>query len=109
MDHHNEIFKLRNESSKFIYESLPSKDRPKYETFRTYLRVYFEVYDRLIGERKKAECRLLGWTVNLGKDQYYRAFKKYRGKLYAVYLGKHFDTLLAVEKIKRKMAEVGIE
>lgn len=43
-----------------------------------------------------------GWTLHKGKDGYFRLFKRHRGKIHGIYLGKYPDRERAEEKIREK-------
>lgn len=48
-----------------------------------------------------------GWTLTKS-GEYFRLFKKVRGKVKGIHLGKVFDREKAIEKIKNKEDELGI-
>lgn len=54
---------------------------------------------------KSSGHKILGWNIVKAKDGYFRAFKRFNGKMEGVYLGKNLDT--AQQKIKSKMGRMG--
>jgi hypothetical protein len=49
----------------------------------------------------KAPAKIGGWNVQLSKDGYYRLFRKIRGKVYSIYIGKELD----IEKAEMRIAD----
>ncbi|MDR3556795.1 MAG: hypothetical protein P4L55_18740 [Syntrophobacteraceae bacterium] len=48
-----------------------------------------------------ARTKIGGWNVQLSKDGYYRLFRKIRGKVYSIYIGKELD----IEKAEMRIAD----
>ena len=49
-----------------------------------------------------------GWNVQLGKDHYFRLFKKVRGRVRSIYLGRIYDVDKARARIRAKEEELGM-
>jgi len=58
-----------------------------------------------LGEKIKVD----GWNVVQGKDGYFRANRKIKGKVISVYLGKRFNEMKAKEKIRIKMKKMNLD
>ena len=59
-------------------------------------------------ETRERAQNIDGWNVQLGKDHYFRLFKKVRGRLRSVYLGRIYDVDKARALIHAKEEELGI-
>ena len=57
---------------------------------------------------KKTE-HLAGWSLQLASDGNYRAFRTVKKKNVGIHIGRTVDVEKAVEKIRAKEAELGIE
>ena len=58
--------------------------------------------EKVIQTRKESASLKIGrWNVQLSKDGYYRLFRKIRGKLHSIYLGKELD----IEKAQMRIAD----
>ncbi|MBF0524734.1 MAG: hypothetical protein HQK56_06510 [Deltaproteobacteria bacterium] len=54
----------------------------------------------------KKGSSLDGWTIELDRRGYYRAYKSIKGKVHSVYLGKVFNGSVAKDKIAAKMEKL---
>ena len=45
--------------------------------------------------------KIAGWNVQRSKDGYYRVYRKIRGKVHSIYIGRELD----IEKANRRIAE----
>ncbi|MFO8084779.1 MAG: hypothetical protein R6U27_10725 [Desulfobacterales bacterium] len=74
-------------------------------------RVEIESLQEKIVELKKGpgpgKSNIEGWTLTKS-GEYFRLFKKVRGQVRGIHLGKVFDREKAIEKIKARESELGI-
>jgi hypothetical protein len=74
-------------------------------------RAEIEYLQEKIAELKKGpgpgKSNIQGWTLTKS-GEYFRLFKKVRGQVKGIHLGKIFDREKAIEKIKNKEDELGI-
>lgn len=45
--------------------------------------------------------KIAGWNVQLSKDGYYRVYRKIKGKVHSIYIGKELD----IDKANRRIAD----
>jgi len=74
----------------------------------TGLEAEFKARYGIVEDSQKVK-NIMGWTVQKGRDGYYRLFKKIGGRVHGIYLGRALDVEKAQARIRAKEKALGLD